>query len=183
MTPEEWRERVGQHLESRREEMGYGSRRAAAEGIDVSEPWIREIETGVTHRDEGPNPTKTKVWAYMDRLRWPRNAIERLLGGEDPADWKRKSREQMSPAERVQDSLPGVLAFNDMVFDMKRRLERVEQILSNAGIGDLAPDAAGDLPNDLAYAADADTPEGDAPTSYTSRPGGAPADDGEHLED
>jgi ribosome-binding protein aMBF1 (putative translation factor) len=75
MTPDQWRERVGQHLERRREHLGYSSRYQIADGIPVSESWVRQIESGEVRRNDGtittPNPRGNKLRAYLERLDWP----------------------------------------------------------------------------------------------------------------
>jgi hypothetical protein len=88
--PTEWRERVGQYLEARRLELGYSSRYQICEDVDLSEPWVRQMETGTVKRNDGsvtvPNPRGNKVHAYTRRLRWEPDAVDRLLAGEAPKE-------------------------------------------------------------------------------------------------
>lgn len=88
MNPDDWRDRVGRHLEHRRQVLGYSSRYQVADGIPVSESWVRQMESGEVRRNDGsvttPNPRGNKVLAYLDRLGWPPDAIDRLLAGAPP---------------------------------------------------------------------------------------------------
>lgn len=88
--PSEWRERVGRHLEARRLGLGYSSRYQICENVDLSEPWVRQMETGVVKRNDGtvavPNPRGNKVHTYTKQLGWKPDAIDRLLAGDEPVE-------------------------------------------------------------------------------------------------
>lgn len=89
VTPEEWRDRVGQHVEARRTRM-FKSRRAAAEGSGVSEIVWRQVESGRRQLDAdyivAPNPNATTRGAIARRLKWPENALDELLAGRTPGE-------------------------------------------------------------------------------------------------
>lgn len=124
MTPEDWRQRVGRHLERRRETLGYSSRYQVADGIPVSESWVRQMESGEVRRNDGtvttPNPRGNKLHAYLDRLGWPPDAIDRLLGGEPPDSLAAPTTHDGAPP--WQELLDGQRAISE-------RLERLADLL------------------------------------------------------
>jgi hypothetical protein len=89
MDPEEWRDRVGQHVERRRREL-FKSRRAAAAGSGISEIVWRQIESGRRQLAPGiviaPNPEPETRDAVCKRLKWSIDSIDRLLEGKAPAE-------------------------------------------------------------------------------------------------
>lgn len=95
VTPDEWREHIGRHIEARRLERGFSSRyqlEAASQGrddlADISESWIRQMETGRVRRHDGtevaPNPRGNKVLTLLEFLGWKKDALDALAAGADP---------------------------------------------------------------------------------------------------
>lgn len=122
----EWKVLVGDQIRRRREQLGMFSRYQATEGLDLSESWWRAMEAGVINRDgksSNPNPRRDKLRLLTSRLRWPDNAIDRLLAGETPDEtW-----DTSEPAARTRDynteiaaASPQTRAFIDLVLDRER---------------------------------------------------------------
>lgn len=102
------------------------SRYQAVEGLDLSESWWRAMEVGVISRDgksANPNPRGDKLRLLTDRLRWPHDAIARLLTGEAPDDtWDigptvGRARDYNT---EVAAASPEARAFIDLILDRDR---------------------------------------------------------------
>ncbi len=90
MQSDQWREQVGRPLEERRLSRGFSSRYQICDGVDLSESWVRQMESGEVKRNDGeivaPNPRGNKVMILMEQLAWPSDAIDQLLEGTAPED-------------------------------------------------------------------------------------------------
>lgn len=89
VTPEDWRQQVGRHVEDRRRLL-FPSRRAAASSSGVSEIVWRQVESGRRQIAPGtviaPNPEQQTKVSISRRLQWEPDAIDRLLAGQPPVD-------------------------------------------------------------------------------------------------
>jgi hypothetical protein len=87
VSPEQWREQIGRHIESRREVLRL-SRRAAAARAGFSEGQWRQMESGIRTVAKGhfvtvnPRPS-TRADASV-ALGWTEDSIDRLERGEEP---------------------------------------------------------------------------------------------------
>lgn len=140
MSPEEWKERVGQHVQLRRMGRGFPSVRAAADPMpDLSEGAWRPVETGRQGNGEVANPTLATQHAIARRLRWPLDFVQRLLSGEDPKDFP-DTPESLEPASDRDLSLEALVGWvrslervmDARVTDLEDRLQTVEVVADNS---------------------------------------------------
>lgn len=133
VTPHEWRDRVGRHLQHQRKAAGFSSRyqvEAASKMREdiavVSESWVRQVETGTTRRNDGtvvaPNPRGNKLLAYLVLIGWPGDAIERLLNREDPSMLANHDRgEDRPPWEEL---IAGQREINEVLREVRDEMRR-----------------------------------------------------------
>lgn len=88
MSPEQWREKIGQHVEARRNELRI-SVKTAADRAGVSPTLWRWVESGTQKRgghELPPNPKPETLGAIATALRWPPEALDNLAAGQPPYD-------------------------------------------------------------------------------------------------
>lgn len=146
MTPEEWREQIGRHIENRRTLL-HLSKRAAAKAAGISEIVWRQLESGKRQLAPGhyitPNPeTSTKV-GVCRALHWRPDSVDRMLGGRLPEDsvevevelLRDESYEHQVALEELADELKGRISqvatdWGDMYVKLEARVDKMGERLS-----------------------------------------------------
>lgn len=94
MGVDEWRERVGRHIEERRQKLGFKSMRRAAALSGISESTWRQLESGrrqlARNIVQAPSPGPETRLAVSRALFWEGDGIVDLLEGRQP-NVKRRS--------------------------------------------------------------------------------------------
>jgi transcriptional regulator with XRE-family HTH domain len=141
VTPEEWRVRVGAHVEARR---GRPSIRQTAERAGISEGLWRQIESGRRPLRRGEvetvNPKPDTRARVCRALNWTPDSIDRLLAGLEPIAVSRQSDDAENGEFRQQamEQLAGLSqdafqqrsdheTLQDAVVDLRRRLDVLER--------------------------------------------------------
>jgi hypothetical protein len=150
MTPKEWRERVGQHVEARRKERRYRSVRAAAQAAGISETLWRQVESGRRQVAKGivqtANPGPDKTAAICRALDWSDDSIDLLLQGKQATQIARAGTAVLTltaqPARAV-NSDPKLAALErrlghgeEFAAEQAARLDRLEARLDALDGGD-----------------------------------------------